>query len=494
MAEPGNAPELWRNSRSGALRGFRVQIPIPAMHSREIGIAKHPVAGSRQKSVIYPEKPLLPVENKRFRGILLTSYPPRECGVAKYSIDLAKSMDLHDKIISSIQPMPIDNEELRYSFPVRDTDIIDQYDPDSWIRGAHRIIEYFDRNTSEGFGTGVISSHEFGLDGREGQGRNYNKVHEILDIRGVPNISIAHTGLKNPNDHQKEVICQLGRNCDRLVVLTPSTKPIMHDVYGVDWAKLEYIPHGIPEIHKQIDVDEARKKFGFSDRVVFTTPGLVSKNKGIKYGLLAFAKFKEAQDPILKKKLLYLVAGPTHTEILKKYGGLDPYREGLHKIAIDAGLDPREVLDPVTAQQNLNYPENDVIFYNRFLPDTEFVEIIKASNYIVLPYLNPEQDSSGILAYSVGMGSVTVSTDFRGARDMLSDENGRPDNSGVLVKLEDDHDKLLGEIANALTEAMRNSKVIRKNAEKKGIKMGDSVVGLQMVNLLSNVIEERNSK
>src|SRR5690606_25202753 len=54
-----------------------------------------------------------------------------------------------------------------------------------------------------------------------------------------------------------------------------------------------------------------------------------------------------------------------------------------------------------------------------------------AADIYLTPYLNPEQSTSGTLAYALGNGKVVVSTSYAYARELLADERG------VLVPMRD---------------------------------------------------------
>jgi len=416
-------------------------------------------------------------EFKGFSVNFISTWYPRICGIATFTEHTIKAISLNEEDIRHIKIHPIDNNDLTYHYPVRDKHVIQQLDSSSWIDAAEMIIERHRKNDAKGIRTVAILEHEYGLDGN-GRDNNYNEVARRLKNAGVPNVVVLHTLLKHPDNYQRDVIQQFGEHCDRLVIITPSSKDVLTQVYGIDDTKIVHIPHGIPETHKQMTRIDAKEKWGLAGRYLISTIGLVSKNKGIEYGIRGFKRFLDAVHPDFRERMVYLIAGQTHPEELAKLGGKDPYREMLFEIAKEEGFNPVGI----EVTKKLDFPDNNVIFLNKYLTDDEYIELVKASECTLLPYRNPEQNSSGTLAYSIGLGTAVVATKFRYAEDVFSDTHGHPNGSGVLIDFTDER-----EIANGLREVFENLTEIEAKTYQKGVMMGWSVVGKQYLNLLYQV-------
>ena len=129
------------------------------------------------------------------------------------------------------------------------------------------------------------------------------------------------------------------------------------------------------------------------------TFGLLSPDKGIENVI-------KALPPILARHpdTVYIVLGATHPHVKESHGEM--YRLSLENLAQRLGVD------------------SNIIFHNRFVSLEELSEFLSAADVYITPYLNPEQSTSGTLAYAVGSGRAVVSTPYRHARELLADGRG----------------------------------------------------------------------
>ena len=133
--------------------------------------------------------------------------------------------------------------------------------------------------------------------------------------------------------------------------------------------------------------------------MVLLTFGLLSPDKGIEYVIDALPAIV-ASCP----SAVYIVLGATHPHVKDEQG--EAYRLMLEARARQLGVDEH------------------VMFHDRFVEQDELNEFLGAADVYVTPYLNPEQSTSGTLAYAVGSGRAVISTPYVYAREMLSDDRG----------------------------------------------------------------------
>jgi hypothetical protein len=173
----------------------------------------------------------------------------------------------------------------------------------------------------------------------------------------------------------------------------------LRDIYKVPASKLALIHHGIPDV-PFLDPDPIRRKLAADDQIVILTFGLLSPGKGIEFMIDALPEIVGVYPEVL-----YFVVGATHPHCKAESG--EDYRLSLHRRAKELGVG------------------DNIVFHDRFLERDELLEIIRAADIYVTPYLNEAQIVSGTLAYAVGAGKAVVSTPYWHAQEMLAEGRGR---------------------------------------------------------------------
>src|SRR2546430_7802929 len=83
---------------------------------------------------------------------------------------------------------------------------------------------------------------------------------------------------------------------------------MLQEIYQAPPAKIDLIPHGIPDVGF-VDPTDFKDQFGVEGRVVLLTFGLLSPNKGIEYVLNSLPHIL-AEFP----DVVYIVLGATHPD------------------------------------------------------------------------------------------------------------------------------------------------------------------------------------
>jgi glycosyltransferase involved in cell wall biosynthesis len=110
--------------------------------------------------------------------------------------------------------------------------------------------------------------------------------------------------------------------------------------------------------------------------------------------------------------------------------GGEPYRE--YKSLLEGALGRTGLRwCNVKNLRDVDCTEYDVVFLDTFLDEGTLLRLYAATNVMLLPYLNMQQISSGILADTLGSGRVAVSTKFKYALELIHSNRRCP--PGVVI-------------------------------------------------------------
>lgn len=409
---------------------------------------------------------------------IVSTYPPRRCGIGTFSRDLADVLKHFTEEIGSIRVAAIDNGNGPYNIPV--DLIINQYDPQSWNYGIKEILARAGESPSP---TIVLIQHEYGLDpdekGNDGRGTNFINMARAFTEKGLPTFVYLHTILDEPDDHQKKVLQELAKCSDNLIVMTESAIRILESgTYGIEHTRIKQIDHGIRMRHpSQYDRLQIKEELGLKGRFLVCTLGLLAPDKGIPYAIRGYGRFlEESCTESQRKRIIYLIAGQCHPEFIRKEGEQEysKFQASLTEALERAKLKWCRVKE----LSGMDFSRYDVVFLDTFLDEKTLLKLYGATNIMLLPYLDMQQISSGILADTVGSGRVAVTTKSRYALELIHSNKKCPDGvvigrnaRGILV---DPGGPSVEQIAQALDYLLFNQKkrlMMEKQAHQRGYQM-----------------------
>jgi len=326
------------------------------------------------------------------RVAFIGNHLPRRCGIATFTHDLHQAFaERKPDLTTSIVVMNDHGRTYDYPedvrFQVRDGTVNDYVKAAAFLNDGRFDV--------------VSLQHEYGIFGGEAGGH----IIALLSRLRMPVVTTLHTVLPAPTPQQLSVMKQVIRLSASVVVMAEKARELLRSVYGVAPEKIAMIPHGIPEV-PFVEAQSAKGKFGFADKTVILTFGLLSPNKGIEVMIDAMPAILAACP-----NAVYVVLGATHPNLVLEQG--ESYRESLAARARALGVESR------------------VVFFNQFVDKATLLDFIAMCDLYATPYLNESQMTSGTLAYSFGCGRAVVSTPYWHARELLAD--GR----GVLVPFSD---------------------------------------------------------
>jgi glycosyltransferase involved in cell wall biosynthesis len=333
------------------------------------------------------------------RTAFVSTYPPRRCGIATFTSDLAAATGggeiavLHPGDDPPFYPSEVEHR-------------IRKEEPFDYRRTARSLNDCVD----------VVSiQHEYGIWGGE------DGEHVLEFARGlrVPAVATLHTVLRDPTPRQRAILLELIRLAEATVVMSSSAADLLRASYGVQPDRVHVIAHGVPDL-PLVNPETVKPGLGIGNRKVILSFGLLGPGKGLELAIDALPAVAAAHPSVL-----YVIVGATHPALVEREG--EAYRRSLVERIRRVGM------------------TDHVQFVDRFVGKPELSQWLEAADVFVTPYPNLGQIVSGTLSYAMGAGRAIVSTPYAYATELLAD--GR----GVLVP-----PASVTDLAAALTQLLGN--------------------------------------
>ena len=336
--------------------------------------------------------------NKKIKIAFLSTYPPKECGLATFTQDLITAIDGSGEVDTKV--IAVTNME-DYVYDSKVIAKIAQHEQADYIKTAKEL-----NNSDIDL---LVIEHEYGIFG----GEHGVFILDLINNLEIPVVTTFHTVLSKPDPKQRSITNELGKKSAKVITMARNTKPLLKSIYGIDSEKIEVIHHGVPKRPFQ-SMESLKTKYGYEGRQIISTFGLIGPSKGIEHGIEAISKVVMDH-----KDALYLILGQTHPALKEE------------------GIAYRNKLEALV--ENLDLSDN-VEFINKYLSKDEIIEYLQLSDIYMTPYLGKDQAVSGTMAYAVGYGKAIVSTPYMYAKEMLSGGRGflaefsNPDSLAESVK------------------------------------------------------------
>lgn len=351
--------------------------------------------------------------------LFITSYPPRECGIATYSQDLIKALNnkFNRSFTMQVCPLESENEKHTYTDEIKYTLNTDQ--PDAFITLAKTI------NSNTGIQM-VMIQHEFGF-----FKKNEEDFNQFLDLLTKPVVITFHTVLPHPDESLKENVQHISAACESIIVMTHSSEKILINDYGVLKEKITVIPHGT-HLVPHSDNEMLKKKYKLSGKKVLSTFGLLGPGKSIETTLMALPDIVK-QNP----DTVFLIIGKTHPAVIKQEG--EKYRKMLEAKVTELQL------------------QQHVQFINYFLPLSDLLEYLQLTDIYLFTSRDPNQAVSGTFSYAFSCGCPVISTPIPHAREVLRND------AGIIIDFGNS-----SQLATEVNSLLKNDQ-LRKNISLNGL-------------------------
>lgn len=318
--------------------------------------------------------------------LFITSYPPRECGIATYSQDLINALDAQFENSFKIKICALESDLENHRYEVQPKYILNTNRQTDFSKLAFQV------NNNDNIKL-VVIQHEFGFFA--------GKEDEFKLIYGrivKPIILVFHTVLPRPNQVLKAQVLDMAVNVAAIIVMTSNAANILINDYALSADLIKVIPHGT-HLVPPLDRAKLKKEYKLSDRKVLSTFGLLGPSKSIETTL-------DALPAIVKvyPEVLFLVLGKTHPSLFNQEG--EKYRTMLEEKVVTLKL------------------AHNVRFINEYLQLSVLLDYLQLSDIYLFTSKDPNQAVSGTFSYAVSCGCPVISTPIPHAVEVLSQNNG----------------------------------------------------------------------
>jgi glycosyltransferase involved in cell wall biosynthesis len=319
---------------------------------------------------------------------VVSTYPPREDGIATYTRDLLEAICTRSSRITA-QIAAITDPDAFYAYPRQVHWEIEQGNPSSYAETGRTLSQA---------GVDVISlQHEFGLYGVWGDPLE-DHTPALLDALSSPVVTTLHTVLPQPRPDIRAAVQELCAHSASVIVMVNLAAKILLEDYEIEREKVDTIPHGVPVV-RPVATQHMKQVLRLEGHTVICTFGLLSRGKGIEDAIRAMPTILEQYPDVL-----YLIMGETHPQVRKVEG--ERYRAELVSLARELGI------------------SRQVRFLNQYLEQKTLIRYLQATDIYLTPYHDRNQITSGTLAYALGCGRAIVSTPYVYAGEALAEGRG----------------------------------------------------------------------
>jgi len=311
----------------------------------------------------------------------ISTYPPTRCGLATFNKSLLKALAKYRGSASGLSVVAVS--------PEADPEAGEEFPPEvvGSIEPGVGLVPTLESDF-------VILQHEFGIYGAD----DGIAVLDILDQQLAPVLVVLHTVLSEPSERQRYIIESIASRAHGLVVMSEAALSRLEAHYDLQGCPAVTIPHGTW-------LSERSRPLRRSRPIVLTW-GLLGPGKGLEQGIRAMTRLRH-----LNPKPLYVIAGQTHPNVLKREG--ERYRNHLIDLAAKLGVDDM------------------VQFVNRYMTSADLRAMRASADICLLPYESRHQVTSGALVEALGAGIPVVATRFPHAVELVGS------GAGLLVGYDD---------------------------------------------------------
>ena len=336
---------------------------------------------------------------------MVSTYPPRRCGLAGYAHDLGRAISRECELVVCA----VDGHGLNY--PDEVVAVIAQDEAEDYRRAARILAEHAV--------DAVLIQHADGLFGGPGGAHVLGLAHE-LRMRDIPYVVTLHAVPAEPGGTR--TLTALTEGAAAVTVFTEAARVLAVSRRVAGPSPIAVVPYGalprLPDVRGQmadgagLGTSPGRPLAGALEAVrgcrVLSTFGLIGPGKGLEIAISAMPKVL-ADHPDVR----YIIAGATHPDEAREHG--EAYRESLWHLVDELDLIGR------------------VHMVDAYLGQAELAALLRNTDVYLAPRLHPDHSYSGTLTLAVAAGCPVVAAEHPYAREMLAAGVAVRAGAGVVV-------------------------------------------------------------
>lgn len=328
---------------------------------------------------------------------MISTWHPRKCGIATFSTQLRHSLLLHSSCLVNQSRIdivaPILEDETYSTYP---SDIVKhtfhEHDASEYLQTAKFI-------NSQRYHT-IYLQLEFGIYQMD------NLLCLLREIKAHRLYTIIHTVHVNLLESEHSWIQQVAFLSTKIIVLSHTMRYILNVFHGIPTRDIIVIPHGGPDI--EYDRDDFSHR-SLLTRSFSTLPDLSGKkiifSNGLIHPLKGFEYMIRAMSQVLSviPNAVYLISGIPHP----------------------TGIGCEDYYISLQLETNRSAAAKSIIFDRNYRSDDDLYTLLRNSHVYVNPYTNTVQSVSGTLTMALSVGTISISTPYPYAREMLRNGIGK---------------------------------------------------------------------
>jgi glycosyltransferase involved in cell wall biosynthesis len=331
-------------------------------------------------------------DGQPIRIVILGPSPRFMSGISYFTMRLANALGPENQVTAVLfrKMLPTrlfpgwrrvgrDIAELDFSPLVRVQEILDWYNPLTWVRATRTlrnaeviVLEWWTSSVAHMyFALGLLNRRRVPM---------VIEFHEVVDPLEQSILPIRY---------YSRVMGRLIRNqADRYVVHSEADKNLIRRHYRIPVEDITIIPHGLYDQYRVIGQDEARKTLGFPEKNIILFFGLLRPYKGVPALIRAFEQLSGS----VRSESRLVIAGEAW-----------------------------EDQESVTMAKNSRYAAQITVI-DRYVEDREISLLFSASDVLVIPYTRASQ--SGVAHIAMAYGLPVVASEVGGLVESLGAYRG----------------------------------------------------------------------